>query len=62
MHDKEPPDDTDANRAMRMRKATATVFHEADCDQALRTAALAGRRTHQNIKVGQVICFWRRGA
>ncbi|CAE7171634.1 unnamed protein product [Symbiodinium microadriaticum] len=32
------------------RKATATVFHEADCDQALRTAALAGRRTHQNIK------------
>ena len=54
--------DTDANRAMRMRKAAATAFHEADCDQALRAATLAGRRQHQNIEVGQAIYFWRRGA
>ena len=54
--------DTDANKAMRMRKAAAMAFHEADCDQALRAATLAGRRQHQNIEVGQAIYFWRRGA
>ena len=54
--------DTDASKAMRMRKAAAIALHEADCDQALRAATLAGRRQHQNVEVGQAIYFWRRGA
>ena len=54
--------DLDASRAMRMRKAAACAFHEADCDQALRAAALAGRRKFQNFEVGQLVYYWRRGA
>ncbi|OLP88343.1 hypothetical protein AK812_SmicGene30337 [Symbiodinium microadriaticum] len=49
---KEPPDDTDANRAMRMRKATATVFHEADCDQDLhRLAAEEPREKRSHVEL-----------
>ncbi|CAE7350468.1 RE1 [Symbiodinium sp. CCMP2456] len=49
-------------RATQMRKAAAIAFHEADCDQALRAAALAGPRKHHNFEVGQAAFFWRRGA
>ena len=31
-----------------MRKAAVVAFHESDCDQAIRVAALAGRRRFQN--------------
>ena len=54
--------DRDAARAMKMRKAASVAFHEADCDQALRAAALGGPRRFQNFEVGQAVYFWRRGA
>ena len=54
--------DIDVRRSMSMRKAAACAFHAADCDQALRSATLAGRRKHLNIEVGQALYFWRRGA
>ena len=54
--------DQGAVRAMKMRKAAAIAFHEADCDQALRAAALGGPRRFQNFEVGQAVYFWRRGA
>ena len=54
--------DVDAHRAMRMRKAAAVAFHESDCDQAIRAAALAGRRRFQNFEVGHAVYYWRRGA
>ena len=54
--------DEQATRAMRMRKAASVAFHAADCDQALRAAALGGPRRHQNYEVGQAVFFWRRGA
>ena len=50
--------DLDASRAMRMRKAAAFAFHEADCW----SAPLAGRRKFQNFEVGQLVYYWRRGA
>ena len=46
---------------MKMRKAAAVAFH-ADCDQALRSAALAGPRKVSDLEVGQAVYFWRRGA
>ncbi|CAE7252114.1 RE1 [Symbiodinium sp. CCMP2592] len=42
--------------------ATAVAFHAADCDQALRAAALAGPRKVPDFEVGQAVYFWRRGA
>ena len=54
--------DVDAHRAMRMRKAASIAFHESDCDQAVRAAALVGRRKFQNFEVGQAVLYWRRGA
>ncbi|CAE7177843.1 RE1 [Symbiodinium pilosum] len=54
--------DRDAVRAMKMRKAAAVAFHEADCDQALRAAALGGPRRFQNFEIGQAVYCWRRGA
>ena len=52
--------DRDVARAIKMRKAAAMAFHEADCDQALR--ALGGRRKHHEFEVGQAVYFWRRGS
>ena len=54
--------DLDVQKATAMRKSAAIAFHEADCDQALRAAALAGPRKHRNFEVGQAVYFWRRGA
>ncbi|CAE7259161.1 RE1, partial [Symbiodinium sp. CCMP2456] len=54
--------DVGVAKATQMRKAAALAFHEADCDQALRAAALAGPRRHHNFEVGQAAFFWRRGA
>ena len=53
--------DVEACRAMRMRKAASFAFHEADCSQALRAAALAGIRKHQDFETGQLVYYWRRG-
>ena len=54
--------DKDVVRSMKMRKAAAVAFHAADCDQALRSAALAGPRKVSDFEVGQAVYFWRRGA
>ncbi|CAE7233307.1 unnamed protein product [Symbiodinium sp. CCMP2456] len=53
--------DKDVVRSMKMRKAAAVAFHAADCDQALRSATLAGPRKVSDFEVGQAVYFWRRG-
>ena len=54
--------DRDVARAMRMRHAAAVAFHAADCDQALRAAALPRPRKLADFEAGQSVFFWRRGA
>ena len=48
-------------RTMKMRKAAAVAFHEADRSQALRPAALSGPRRMQDFEVGQAVYIFRRG-
>ena len=51
--------DVDVLRANKMRKAAAIAFHEADCDQALRSATLSGPRKPADFEAGQAVFFFR---
>ena len=53
--------DEGVRRSMEMRKAAAKAFIESDCEQALRSASLAGPRPSLEYEVGQTVYFWRRG-
>ena len=54
--------DAEVQRAMRIRQAAATAFHQSDCHQALRNALQRGRRRCHEYEVGQTVYFWRKGA
>ncbi|CAE7770550.1 RE2 [Symbiodinium sp. CCMP2456] len=47
--------------AMAMRKAAATAFFAADCDQALKNALAAGPRPQIEYVAGQMVYFYRIG-
>ena len=49
-------------RAMKIRKAAAKAFMEADCEDALRRAIAAGPRTVCDFDIGEVVYFYRMGA
>ena len=48
-------------RAINLRRAAATAYHQADCDQALRNALHAGSRKWHHNEVGQIVYYWRKG-
>ena len=49
-------------RAMRMRKAAANAFIEADASAALRRAISSGPRPMQDYDLGEMVYFYRMGA
>ena len=53
--------DVGVARAMEIRKAASTAFHEVECAQAIRAAATHGPRPHHTYETGQAVYFWRRG-
>ena len=54
--------DLSVGRAMRMRKAAAQAFVEADADAALRRAIETGPRPMEGYNVGEMVYFFRNGA
>lgn len=53
--------DLQVQRAINLRRAAATAYHQADCDQALRNALHAGSRKWHHYEVGQTVYYWRKG-
>ena len=53
--------DLAVQRSVNPRKAAATAFHAADCDQALRNVLHSGNRKHHDYEVGQTVYYWRKG-
>ena len=54
--------DLSVERAMRMRKAAAQAFVEADADAALRRAIETGPRPMEDYQIGEMVYFFRKGA
>ena len=54
--------DLGLERSMRMRKAAAKAFMEADCEDALRRALSAGPRSDHTYEFGEMVYFFRMGA
>lgn len=58
----EGPTELSVARSMRMRKAAATAFVEADASAALRRAISTGPRPMQEYDIGEMVYFYRMGA
>ena len=60
--DKVRQGDFTVERAMKMRRAAAEAFLEADANEALRRAISTGPRPMQDYDIGEMIYFYRMGA
>ena len=58
----EGPIELAVTRSMRMRKAAATAFIEADASATLRRAITSGPRPMQDYDIGEMVYFYRMGA
>eukprot|EP00435_Cladocopium_sp_Y103_P040911 s2194_g11.t1 len=54
--------DLSIERSMKMRKAAATAFVEADASDALRRAISSGPRPITEFEIGEMVYFYRMGA
>ena len=54
--------DLSVERAMRTRKAAAQAFVEADSAASLRRAIETGPRPMEDYQIGEMVCFFRKGA